>query len=71
MHHEPHSTLDATKHALKILDANYEKEDLQSALQDNCLHLSIPEQNRLLEVLLDYGDLFDDTLGYWKTKCLL
>ena len=68
MHHEPQSTLDATKHAVKILDAYYEKADLQSVVQDSCLHLSIPEQDRLLEVLHDYEDLFDGTLGDLNTK---
>ena len=67
MHHEPQSTLDATKYVVKILDDNYAKADVQSVVQDNCWHLSLPEQNRLLEVLQDYRDLFDGTLGDWET----
>ena len=55
---------------MKILDANYEQADLQSVVQDNCLHISIPEQTRLLEVCQDYEDLVDETLGDLKTKHL-
>ena len=62
------STLDATKCAVKIIDVNYERADLQSVVQDNCSNLSNPEQNRLLEVLQDYEDFFDGTLGDWKAK---
>ena len=51
MHHEPPSTLDASKCAVKILDIKYAKADLESVVQDNCSHLSLSDQNRLLEVL--------------------
>ena len=37
--YEPISTEQATQHAIKILDANYKKADLQAVLQDNCTHL--------------------------------
>ncbi len=37
---EPHSTQDATKHAMQILHAKYKKADLQSNVRDNCKHLS-------------------------------
>ncbi len=37
--HEQISTEQTTKRAIKILDANYKKADLQAVLQDNCTHL--------------------------------
>ena len=46
--HEPHSTQEATKCAVKILDAKYEKADLQSVVSANCTHLNLPDQNKLL-----------------------
>ena len=38
--HEPHSTQEATKRVVQILDAKYEKADLQSVVSANCTHLS-------------------------------
>ncbi len=37
---EPQNTQDATKHVTRILDAKYQKADLQSIVSDNCKHLS-------------------------------
>ncbi len=47
------------------MDAKYEKEDLQEVVSANCTHLSHKE---LLEVLTEFEDLFDGTLGDWKTE---
>jgi hypothetical protein len=33
-----------------------------------CTHLSYKKLNELLEVLLKFKDLFNVTLGDWKTK---
>ena len=68
MVHEPESTLAATNRVVHILDANYEKADLQSVVRDNCKHLALHEQNKLLDLLTEYEDLFDGTLGDWKTE---
>jgi hypothetical protein len=65
---EPHSTQDATKHVTRILDAKYQKADLQSIVRDNCKHLSTNQQNKLLQLLKKYELLFEGTLGDWKTK---
>ncbi len=65
---EPQSTQDATKHATQILDAKYQKADLQSIVRDNCKHLSTDQQKKLLQLLKKYESLFDSTLGDWKTK---
>ena len=65
---EPQSTLDATKRVVQILDANYAKADLQAVVEDNCIHLSLHEQNELLDLLTDFEDQFDGTLGDWNTE---
>ncbi len=69
---ETHSTQDATKHVMQILDAKYKKTDLQSIVRDNCKHLSANQLKKLLQLLLKkYESLFDSTLGDWKTKPVL
>jgi hypothetical protein len=65
---EPHSTQDATKHFTLILDAKYQKADLQLIIRDNCKHLSANQQKKLLQLLKKYELLFEGTLGDWKTK---
>ena len=65
---EPESTQEATKRAVHILDAKYEKADLQSVVDTNCKHLSLDERQSLLDLLKDFEDLFDGTLGDWKTE---
>ncbi len=41
---EPQSTQDATKRVTQILDAKYQKADLQSIVTDKCKHLSANQQ---------------------------
>jgi hypothetical protein len=41
---ELQSTQDATKRLTRILDAKYQKADLQSIVKDNCKHLSADQQ---------------------------
>jgi hypothetical protein len=65
---EPQSTQDATKRVTQILDAKYQKADLQSIVRDTCKHLSANQQKKLLQLLTKYELLFDGTLGDWKTK---
>jgi hypothetical protein len=57
----------ATQRAVRILDANYKKADLPAVVK-TCTHLSQHKQNELLEVLQKFEDLFNGTLGDWKTK---
>ena len=47
---EPKSTEEATQRILKILDAKYEKADLQAIVKNNCSHLNSNEQKLLLEL---------------------
>ena len=68
MINEPKSTLDATQRVVKILDAKYEKADLNAVVADNCKHLCVPDQEKLLKLLTDFKDLFDGRLGDWDTE---
>jgi hypothetical protein len=63
---EPQSTQEATKRVTRILDAKYQKADLQSIVKDKCKHLSADQQKKLLQLLTKYESLFDGTLGDWK-----
>jgi hypothetical protein len=65
---EPQSTQKATKRATWILDAKYQKADLQAIVKDKCTHLSANNQKKLLQLLQKYELLFDGTIGDWKTK---
>ncbi len=68
MAHEPQSTQEATRRVVNILDAKYEKADLQSIVSTNCTHLSLQDQNSLLELLAEFEELFGGTLGDWNTE---
>ncbi len=68
MVHEPKSTEEATQCAIHILDAKYEKADFQSVVDINCPHLSLSDQNKLLDLLTKQEDLCDSTLGDWNTE---
>ena len=64
---EPASTREATNRVLKkILDAKYEKANLVNVVK-KAIHLTGIQQNKLLKLLQKYEDLFDGTLGEWKT----
>jgi hypothetical protein len=66
MSKEPQSMLEATKCLIQILDAKYEKVDLGALVDDDCnRHLSAPEKASLLELLQEFEELFDGTLGDW------
>ena len=68
MAHEPASTTDATKQVIQILDANYEKADLQAVVEATGPHWSFPDKNKFVELLKEFEDLFDGTLGHWRTE---
>jgi hypothetical protein len=65
---ELQSTQDATKRVTWVLDAKYQKADLQSIVRNDCKHLSANQKKKLLQLLTKYESLFDGTLGDWKTK---
>ena len=63
MINEPKSTEELTDRAIKILDAKYEKADLPSIVENNCLHLSLQQRTELLNLLMEVEELFDGTLS--------
>ena len=65
---EPSAAESATKRAVGILDAKYEKADISVVIKENCAHLTSAEQMQLLQLLQKFEQLFDGTLGDWKTS---
>jgi hypothetical protein len=68
MVHKPHSMHEVTQQVVHILDTKYEKADIQSVVSIDCTHLSLQDQNKLLELLIEFEELFDGILGDWNTK---
>ena len=68
MLHKLQSTHEMTKPVVHILDAKYEKTNLQSVVSTNCTNLCLQDQNKLLERLTEFEELFDGRLGDWNTK---
>ena len=52
-----------------ILDMKYAPADLE-AITEKCTHLTSAEQVLLLNLLQEYEDLFDGSLGTWQTEPL-
>jgi hypothetical protein len=63
---EPISTRSATKCRVEILDAKYEKADLQAMVRENCSHLQAADREKLLLMLLKFELLVNGTLGDWN-----
>ena len=64
--HEPIATQEATERMVKILDSKYEKADLAGVVA-GATHLNKEQKEMLYKLLTKYEDLFDGTLGAWKT----
>ena len=58
---------DTTSRVTKILDANYEKANLQ-AVVEVCTNLTPKQQRGLYTLLKKYKPLFNGTLGDWKNS---
>jgi len=72
MSKEPQSRLEATKCLIQILDTKYGKSDLRAIVEDDCNnYLSAPEKASLLELLQEFEELFDGTLGDWDCEPVL
>ncbi len=63
---EPISTRSATKHGVEIVDAKYEKADLQTIVRENYSHLQASDREKLLLMLLKFELLFNGMLGHWN-----
>jgi len=61
------STSNATDRAVRILDSNYQAADLDEIVE-NANQLNSKEKALLLNLLKDFEDLFDGTLGHWNTE---
>ena len=48
-----------------ILDAKYEKADINSVIEENCLHLSHDQQLELAAILRKHKKLFGGSLGHY------
>ena len=57
----------AAKQFSLILDAKYEKADLHKVMENQYQHLTMTQRNELLKLLQKFEELFDGTLGTWKT----
>ena len=62
--HDPDTT-DAER-IQGIIESKYTPADLQKIVAE-CVHLEASEQKQLLRLLQKYEDLFDGSLGTWKT----
>ena len=63
---EPQSMLKVTKRLIEILDAKNEKANLRAITKEECFnHLSETEKDKLLKLLQEFEELFDETLGDW------
>ena len=67
-HIKPTVTQELTDRAVNILDASYKAADLPIAVKNNCIYLTKPNKSNLLEMLTEFKQLFDGTLGDWKTS---
>jgi hypothetical protein len=64
---EPKATQEATNRAIKILDSTYKKADLRK-VADEASSLNNKEKEQLFNLLSEFEELFDGTLGDWKTE---
>ena len=55
---EPEAVKDSNECITKILDARYKKANLEKIVHEECSHLSLEDQHKLLTLLLEYEDLF-------------
>ena len=50
-----------------ILDAKYEKADIHKFMENQCQNLTMAQHNYFLKLLQKFEELFEGTLGTWKT----
>jgi hypothetical protein len=58
----------STERIQRILDAKYEKLNIQDYIKEHCEHLAYHEQQSLNALLKRHEPLFDGTLGDWKNE---
>ena len=57
----------ATVQLCVILDAKYKTEILHKVMENQCQHLTRTQYNELIKLFQKFEDLFNVTLGTWKT----
>ena len=57
----------STKRLPVILYTKYENVDLHKVMESQCQHLTMTKHNELLKLLHKFEELFNETLGSWKT----
>ena len=65
--HGEEGTISSTYRIRSILDAKYEKADLNQVMDNQCQHLRPNKLERLLYILRNFESMFDGTLCTWKT----
>ena len=50
-----------------IINAKYQKANLQKEIEENCPQLNLKQRRELLKLLTKFEELFDGTLGTWKS----
>ena len=65
---ESKAAKEATNRVTQILDAHYEKANIVETISKNCSHLSKNKQNKIINLLKKYEELFDGTLGDMNTS---
>ena len=58
----------SNKRAKSILDAKYEKTNVQKYVADNCEDINALQKELLLQLLLKHEQLLDGTLGKWNRR---
>jgi len=66
---ETENIIQSTNRMKSILDAKYEKANLEEVVE-SCDNLSKLQKKKLLKLLQKYEKLFDGTLGIWKDETL-
>ena len=65
--HESDSAINSTRIMRRILDAKYQKDDLNKVMTEHCQHITAAEIHIILHLLNKSEDMFDGTLGMWNT----
>ena len=46
---------------------NTKKADLHKVIENQCQHLTMTQRNEFIKLLHNFEELFDGTLGTWKS----
>ena len=61
------SVINSTRRMRIILDAKYNRADLNKVTTEKFQHLTATKIHRILHLLNEFEDLFNGTLGMWET----